>query len=313
MNHLAFNVRPPTTAWLNMGWWESENVHFVDAAEELASRLHSAVEMPPHPNILDVGCGSGDSLLLLQRTRSPAVLHGVTSLSSHATFARKRLRSQAQIHKDEDESHNVICSDVIPWIKQRPSSSSAHMLSLGPNPTGYDAIFALDCAYHFNDRLTFLQHAFQILRPGGSVALVDLALAWPYPPSSPNFTPSQILPAPTRPPTQYEQLKHKVSSAAASTPAKNFVPIDTYIAHLCQAGFAQDEISIEDISAQVLRGFARFLSGVGQGEDNAWRARPNVLLRFGLNSVGKHVVSQWAAGGDSGMLRCVLVSARKAS
>ncbi|KAK0526853.1 hypothetical protein OC834_002542 [Tilletia horrida] len=312
MNHVSFNVRPPSTAWLNMGWWESEDTFFVDACEELARRLHATAALPENPRILDVGCGSGDSLLLLQRTSHPSVLHGVTSLPSHASFARKRLRAQSGISDEKDTSHDVHCADAVRWLQQ----PSAPRIEQGRYPEGYHAIFALDCAYHFNDRPTFFQHAFNALQPGGTLALLDLALAFPYPDATSSsrayqFKSAQKIPPPKRAPTRMQSVMHTIGCASASTPTSHFVPIDTYAAQLAHVGFTPSEVVIQDVSVEVLAGFARFLCSIGNAEEAAWRASPPALMTLGLRMVGKHVVSKWAAGGDAGMLRCVLVFAKK--
>ncbi|KAK0554491.1 hypothetical protein OC846_001277 [Tilletia horrida] len=312
MNHVAFNVRPPTTAWLNMGYWSTppDHTQFVDAAEQLATRLHQAVFPPFAPRcseplaILDVGCGSGDSVLLLNRTLQPQTLHGVTSIDSHASFARKRLEQASSSAGQRDLDHDVFCGDAVQF------------LAPGRNSTKYDAVFALDCAYHFNDRPTFFRNAFAHLKPGGSIALVDMALAWPYPTSQSvaafEFVPSTSLDPPSRPPTRAQALWHWISCQGASTPTSHFVPIDVYASHLHQAGFG--DIKIEDISEHVFPGFANFLASQGRyvtPDEAQWRVKGNPLLNFGFRVVGNNVVAKWAAGGDAGMIRCVLVSARK--
>lgn len=280
--HLALNAERPPTEWLNMGDWSAADT-FPQACAALARRLHDAAHLAPHARVLDVGHGCGDSLLLLLHERAPHTLHGVTSLEAHAQRAQTRVGARAAVH----------CADAVAWL-----AHTAHT---------YDAVLALDCAHHFADRPAFFRAAYAALAPGGTLALVDLVAAYPYPTDA-AFGASS-LPPPTRRPGAWARAKHRVACALSGTPAQSFVSIDTYRAQLADAGFARDAIEASDVSADVFPGFAHFLTHLGTGDERAWRGG-STLQRYALHRFGR-VVAQWARGGDAGLVRCVLVVATK--
>lgn len=230
--------------------------------------------------MLDVGHGCGDSLLLLSRG-SLSCLHGVTSLPVHAQRAQQRLGNQAQ----------VWCADAVDWLAQDDGADA------------YDVILALDCAYHFHNRALFFERAHRRLKPGGRLALVDLASAWPYPETSSSFTPS-TLPAPMHPPSWGKRVQHWMTCYLSGTPTQSMVPCSTYMEQLQTAGFSI--IQLRDISHDVFPGFSTFLQGLGI-DDQAWRAGSQMQWAA-LRAFGR-VVHTWAQGGDTGMARCVLVVA----
>ena len=280
--HLALNVERPRTEWLNMGDWSRART-FPDACAALTRRLHDAARLPPHARLLDVGHGCGDSLLLLLDERAPHTLHGVTSLAAHAQRAQARTGDRATVH----------CADAVAWLAQTPHT--------------YDAVLALDCAYHFADRPAFFRAAHAALAPRGTLALVDLVAAHPYPTDA-AFGASS-LPAPTHPPRAWARAKHRVACALSGTPPQSFVSIDTYRTQLADAGFAPDAVEATDISADVFPGFAHFLTHLGTGDERVWRAGSSLQL-YALRLFGR-VVAQWARGGNTGLVRCVLVVATK--
>lgn len=285
LSHLALNVVPPSTEWLNMGYWEDAHT-FPEACRALAVQLHEAARIPAQAKILDVGHGCGDSLLLLLE-REPCVLHGVTSMPLHAYRAQQRVGNRA----------TVWCADAVEWLASSASSS-----------TTYDVILALDCAYHFTDRSTFFRNAYKRLAPGGTLALVDLVGAWPYPSNDTKaLFQRSSLPPPSHAPSVWSTLKQRVTCYLSGTNPTAFISFADYEELLRKEKFLC--ITMQDISHSVFPGFGSFLQNIGGEGEKAWRGggmwQWKALRAFG------HVVNSWAQGGDSGMVRCGLIVARK--
>ena len=261
----------------------------------LAELLYKAAMIPPHARILDIGHGCGDSLLVLAKQYEPACLHGVTSVPAHAHRARERLGHRA----------TVWCADVVRWIR---SDQATHSI--------YDVILALDCAYHFSDRAEFFRDAYARLAPGGTLALVDLVSAWPYPvatdataskgTTASNLFHASTLPTPTRPPSVWHRIQHWCACYVSGSNPHAFVSFDKYKAMLLDAGF--DYIEMQDISHDVFPGFSSFLLSIGV-HDQAWRGGSAWQWRA-LRAFGK-LVQTWAKGGNAAYVRCGLIVARK--
>lgn len=227
-----------------------------------------------------MGHGCGDSLLLLAEQYKSACLHGVTFEAAHAQQARQRLGERATIW----------CADAVEWLMDSADT--------------YDTILALDCAYHFSDRAAFLRTATEHLAPGGTLALVDLVGAWPYPTW---LTPAPSVPAPRRRPTVWERVQHYMVCTLSRTNPRAFISFDAYRDLMNKAHL--DVVDVRDISHDVFPGFAAFLQGIGV-HDRAWRGG-SVWQWWALRAFGS-VVQRWAQGGDTGYVRCGLFVARKA-
>jgi predicted O-methyltransferase YrrM len=270
---------------------------FPQACRNLAELLYKEAGLKSSSLILDVGHGSGDSLLLLAKEHSPRLLHGVTTVKGHALRAEARLKSRSS----SSSAIRVYHDDAVRFLKR------------SSEPT-YDYIFALDCAYHFQTRKAFLRLCHQRLLPGGKVALVDLAASHPYPSSSSSsgaahfFTPSPSLASPKHLQASISsRFKHIITTTLSGVPLGNLVPIGQLHIDLTSAGF--DDITIKDTSHLVFPGFARFLKGYGKGEEAAWRGG-GALQGMALRSFGS-IVQDWSRGGNGGMVRSVLVVAAK--
>jgi SAM-dependent methyltransferase len=289
-SHLALNVLPPQTQWLNMGWWlptaEGREPTFPEACAALARHLYERALPSPAPKglrILDVGHGAGESLRLIAAELKPATLHGVTSLPAHARVARERCPSAT-----------VFCTDATGFLRSSDADT-------------YDVIFALDCAYHFPSRAEFLEAAAARLAPGGVLALIDLCAASPLPDASTlqlnfKYTPSS-LPRPP-PSTLRSYLKLRRTCLLAGVPFVNMVSAASYASDLAAAGLTQAHI--EDISHAMWPGFSRFLRGIGRGQESAWRGGSHASW-WGLRAFGS-VVETWAEGKG---VRCICVTATR--
>lgn len=105
----------------------------------------------PNSDILDLGCGCGDSTALLSAETNPHTLQGITSHASQSNLSRQRFPNIQFIH-----------ADAVEYLASLPSDS-------------IDRLFALDCVYHFpSSRLKFLQQSARVLRNNEKIALTDL-------------------------------------------------------------------------------------------------------------------------------------------
>ncbi|KAI0051694.1 S-adenosyl-L-methionine-dependent methyltransferase [Auriscalpium vulgare] len=261
--HLSLNRRPgqiglPTTEWLNMGYWEDTEV-FREACEALALRLCSSARLTTGGRVLDVGHGSGDSLLLHLSHPSvprPKLLFGITSLPSHHARAQQRvsfLLSDTSGLRDQTEV--VLLPGDAVWRHPSPS----HPFS-DKQEAQFDTILALDCAYHFRTRTLFLQQSFERLAPGGHIALADICFA-------------------EEPSTFTTTL---VSRVLGIMPRENMISRDAYIQDMEKLGYT--DVSLEDITRSVFPGFRRYLKTQGL----VWTVFASAI--GGLESLGARFV-----------------------
>ncbi|THV04886.1 S-adenosyl-L-methionine-dependent methyltransferase [Dendrothele bispora CBS 962.96] len=226
---------PPKTEWLNMGFWRGTSL-FPEACRALALKLVQAARIKQGAKVLDVGHGSGESLIFLLSDSSvprPSSLTGITSLAVHHDRSRERV-SRLQVPSEVEV--NLYHGDAV----YRPQAIN-HPLS--PNSIiNYDGILALDCAYHFKTRKDFLRQSFEHLTPGGRIALADICL-------------------------DASRLKswkrYFLFSVLRVMPLENGISMDQYVEELKNIGYVN--VTIEDISEDVFPGFVRFLKGRGLG------------------------------------------------
>ncbi|KAJ7786386.1 S-adenosyl-L-methionine-dependent methyltransferase [Mycena metata] len=247
--HLAFNKLPgedaPRTEWLNMGYWKVP----------LALKLLRAAGCKPGGRVLDVGHGSGESLILLLThpdVPRPAHLTGITSLESHYT------RSQARVARlTQPVPVDLHAGDAI-----YRAGSRTHPLDPSSEQPKFDTILALDCAYHFKPRAEFLRQAYHRLNPGGSLALADIC-----------FAPGALE-------TRWTRF---VTTILGLMPAENMISTDEYVAQMREIGFR--DVKLEDITEDVFPGFVSFLATRGVG----WRIFSKAFTIF-WGSGGRFVV-----------------------
>ena len=102
-------------------------------------------------DILDIGCGCGDSTAILADFQ-PQSLQGITSELSQCSIAKARFRRI-----------EFLCADAVDYVA-------------GLTDESVDRIFALDCMYHFHTRFKFLRDAYRVLRDNGRMTATDLLL-----------------------------------------------------------------------------------------------------------------------------------------
>ena len=123
----------------------------------------------------------------------------------------------------------------------RPSAVD-HPLDPASVSPPFTSILALDCAYHFDTRNTFLKQSFARLSSGGRIALADICFS------------SAAL-----------QRRWIGLAAALGMPAANMISPVKYVQDMEELGFA--DVTLEDVTEDVFPGFVRFLQSRGIG----WR------------------------------------------
>ncbi len=110
-----------------------------------------------------MGHGTGESLLLLISGPSiprPSHLVGITSLELHhqRSLERVQMKQGDQTQNAEPTEVNLYHGDAVDHGEDpnHPLCPASAML--------FDSVLALDCAYHFNTRRTFLEQTFEKTR-----------------------------------------------------------------------------------------------------------------------------------------------------
>ncbi|KAI0307737.1 S-adenosyl-L-methionine-dependent methyltransferase [Multifurca ochricompacta] len=242
--HISFNKLPggpdpPRTEWLNMGFWKDTEI-FPEACQALALRLFRAASLKPDGRVLDVGHGSGDSILLQlshPQVTKPALLCGITSLPSHHRRSQERVDKFLSSADSADAPYKptvfLFEGDAIWRSENRDHPLSPHFRHQ------FDSILALDCAYHFNTREEFLRQSFRRLATGGNITLADLCFAVP--------------PGPI--------LKLFLWRVLHVMPKENMVTKEQYLQQVREIGY--EDIEMEDVSSFVFPGFRNFLKQRG--------------------------------------------------
>jgi len=246
---------------------------FPEACEALALKLVAAANCQPGGNVLDVGHGSGESLILQlshPRVPRPSRLTGLTSLNAHYQRSSDRIMRLQSSHNDAGHRPEVVLYHGDAIFRPGPNAKSNHPLDPSSRAPSYTSILALDCAYHFKPRSSFLRQSLHRLSPGGRIALADIC-----------FTGAALLT------NSYISITTLVRLSGLMVPS-NMISTDQYVHEMEEMGYV--DVQLEDISEDVFPGFTRFLKGRGGG----WWMFANVM-------------AWWAGKG----MRFVVVSGQK--
>lgn len=228
------NMKIPST-WANLGLWSPES-SYPEAARNLALRLGEQCALKKGSRILDIGFGNGDQLQLWRQTFHASTVDAYNVSHSQTDYAqRTNIDENISIHRGSYQS-----------LESSPQ---------------YDAIIALDCAYHFPSRREFFMFAKKHMAEQGQIALVDLSFRW----SACNF---------------WQGLLLKLIASASSIPHQNLWSKESYGEALNSSGFS--EIQWTDISDQVFQPFEKFCHK--HFEELAEFINPHLIYKYRLTS-----------------------------
>ncbi|BGP20574.1 hypothetical protein JCM10213_003834 [Rhodosporidiobolus nylandii] len=271
---LLLNLEAPRERWFNMGWWlRSGKESFSEAAAEHCRRVAAAAGVESGSRVLEVGYGFGDSTLLLAREFFPSSYVGVTSLQAQHEVAARRA---AEAGLDTTQ-YRLLQGDAARLDRLKLAAESM------------DSILAVDCAYHFSPRSSFLRASHALLAPGGRLGLSDLLV-------------------PPTPLSLFDTLLLRLICALAGLPFSNLHTPAAYRAELVRAGFRESEIEMEDVSDAVWPGFLAFV------ERRERELGGRGVLGSGWSGMKVYAgLVRWYSGARGGRarFRYFLVSARK--
>lgn len=253
-------------SWGNLGYWQSET-EYSDACRALALLLGEQAGLDQQSVVFDAGFGCGDQLLLWLEHFRVAQVRGANLSRSQTAYARDKL-AKAGFPPAATAIVQGDINDAEAWTAALGEEKPSHVL-------------ALDCAYHFPDRVAFIALAHQQLAPAGRLTLTDFMLSDQHRTGS----------------LTHRLLRWMLKRSHIAE--ANIVRRDLYLSQLQEAGFV--DIRIIDISEHVMPGFARFIRTFrGSGQ-------PGLSGRLKYIVTGRFL--QWAYRRT--ILRYCLISATK--
>ena len=218
------------TSWANLGYWK--NVHsYPEAARALALELGDALELGPDQSVLDVGFGLGEQLSLWLNHYDVEAVRGLNPAEVQVHHAQALLDARGQ-------------SGMVS-LHAKPARAMEEL-----HAETFQRVIALDSAYHFRTRRTFITQAMRLLTPGGKVGLIDI-----IPTESALVFPQRL-------------LTH-VAAKLMHIPWSNLQTHATYVALLKTQGFEQ--IALRDISDSMFAGFTHHVLTHPDHTQPEWR------------------------------------------
>jgi ubiquinone/menaquinone biosynthesis C-methylase UbiE len=144
--------------WADPGRADGTLGDYARAAEEMTRVMLDAAQLECGMRVLDVGCGLGGTLAAIGARLEATHLVGLN------IDPRQLARAQASIQVRPGNRLGFVGGDAValPFADEQ-----------------FDALLAVECAFHFPSRARFLAEAARVLHPGGRLTVSDFVLSAP--------------------------------------------------------------------------------------------------------------------------------------
>jgi MPBQ/MSBQ methyltransferase len=133
--------------WCNFGYWNKDTGNVQAACENLMEQLLALIP-DKKGSILDVACGKGETTRYLLRWYPASDIIGINISSKQLETAR---RNAPDCRFDLMDATNLEFADEF-----------------------FDNIISVEAAFHFDTRQQFVEEAYRVLKPGGSLVISDI-------------------------------------------------------------------------------------------------------------------------------------------
>ncbi len=225
--------------FINLGYWK-DAATLDEASVHLADLLAQEAGFQAGHRVLDVGFGFGDQDLRWAQAYEHLRIDGLNVTPLQVELAKARVASTTFADRIALQVGDAL---EPPFAKDT-----------------FDAVVALECAFHFRSRQRFFEAAHRVLRPGGRLALADFIAA-------PSCLESMNL---------RQRVARLFGTRAWQIPARNLCGLDEYLAMLRAAGF--HNIRTRSIASEVFAPFERYQRA--RFDTPAFKERYHPMIRW---------------------------------